>query len=97
MAVHPLGLRYPFIFLSNSILICIGAKNITALLQLLKALFFSDLILLSKEVFSTVENIESEETSEEFQPESILNPDERTEVDEAREANLPESTLEGIS
>lgn len=42
-------------------------------------------------------DIESEETSEEFQPKSILNPDERTEVDKAREANLPESTLEGIS
>lgn len=42
-------------------------------------------------------DIESEETGEDFQPESILNPDERTEVDEAREAKLPESTLEGIS
>jgi hypothetical protein len=30
-----------------------GAKNIAVLLQLNVALFFSDLILLSKEIFST--------------------------------------------
>ena len=51
--VYPLGLRYPFIFVSDRVLICMSAKNIAALLQLLIALFLSDLILLSKVIFST--------------------------------------------
>jgi hypothetical protein len=51
--VYPLNLRYPLGILSYRSLIYKRANNIAALLQLIMALFFSDLILLSKELFST--------------------------------------------
>ncbi|KAJ5393038.1 hypothetical protein N7465_012012 [Penicillium sp. CMV-2018d] len=42
-------------------------------------------------------DIRDEETDDSIQPESILNQDERTEIDEQREAGLPDYTPEPIS
>ena len=42
-------------------------------------------------------DIRDKETEDTVQPESVLNQDERTEIDEQREAGLPDYTLEPIS
>lgn len=53
LAIHLLGLGYPFIFVSDAVFRCMSAENIAALVRWLVVRLFGEIILLSKEELLT--------------------------------------------